>query len=143
MKKPRHPKRSLPTLSPYLETFWNGVLVEKGWNAKDLSTAAGVSYGYTRKIVNGTLIPSRDALRRLCSTTGQDFVTVWRSLNQEQYPEQAITNEGKNENHAEKTPATNAVRKRLLDVFDHLSPEGQLIVLESALQEKHFRKRDK
>jgi transcriptional regulator with XRE-family HTH domain len=68
---------SMPVLSPYLESIWNRVLPEKGWTTKQLAEAAGVSYGYTRKIVNGTIVPSRDALRRLCYAAGLDFGTVW------------------------------------------------------------------
>lgn len=130
----------LPVVSRYLERFWNGVLAQRGWNAKQLATAAGVSYGYTRRIVNGTLIPSRDALRRLCATTGQHFLTVWTSLHQEQQHEEpyekglnistaAISGEDLDSLNG---PTTDAIRKRLLDLFDQLPLEGRLHLLEEA-----------
>ena len=130
----------LPVLSPYLESFWKRVLAQKGLNAKELAEAAGVSYGYTRKIVNGTLIPSRDALKRLCSATGQDFLTVWTSLFQEQEHEEpfesglhistaAIKGEDLDSPNG---PTTDAIRKRLLDLFDQLPLEGRLHLLEEA-----------
>jgi transcriptional regulator with XRE-family HTH domain len=134
-------KTPMPVISPYLERLWNRVLLEKGWNAKQLANESGISYGYVRKIVNGTIIPSRNALRRMCAATGQDFISVWSALHAEHLREEpyevglnigaaAIRGEDLDSPDA---PVSEAIRKRMLELFDKLTLEGRLQLLKDAL----------
>jgi transcriptional regulator with XRE-family HTH domain len=126
----------MQVVSPYLEAFWNPVLAQKGWNAKQLAEASAVSYGYVRKIVNGTLIPSRDAIRRICLATGQDFVTVWSSLVREQQHETApeeLAEIGEAPVSAPETEDAHcATRRKINSIMDGLPIEGMFELLRLA-----------
>jgi transcriptional regulator with XRE-family HTH domain len=71
----------LPNKSPFLEGLWQGVLTKYGWNMKDLQRETGLSYNYVRHIADGKIIPSRNALWRMCGAVGLDFERVWDYLN--------------------------------------------------------------
>jgi len=133
----------MPVLSPYLQSLWNRVLAEKGWTAKQLAEAAGVSYGYTRKIVNGTIVPSRDALRRLCYATGLDFGTVWTLMQREEQHEEsretemaaAPTRVGIEPEASYHTEAENAhaeIRRYMNNIMDGLPIKGMVELLRQA-----------
>jgi len=72
--------KSLPEKSPFLEGLWQEVLAEKGWTARDLQRASGVSYNYVRHIVDGKVVPAKNALRPMCAAAGLDFSVVWQYM---------------------------------------------------------------
>jgi hypothetical protein len=75
------PTPPLPEKSPFLQALWQGVLAKYGWNMKDLQRETGLSYNYARHIADGKVIPSRNALSKMCSAVGLDFDRVWFYLN--------------------------------------------------------------
>jgi transcriptional regulator with XRE-family HTH domain len=55
------------------------IISETGYTIREMAEKTGLSYGYMRRIVNGTVIPNRDALKRLCDGLGLDFATEWKA----------------------------------------------------------------
>lgn len=71
----------MPVRSPFLQSLWQTVLLKYRWTTKDLQRESGLSYNYVRHIVDGKVIPARNALRQMCEAVGLDFERVWASLN--------------------------------------------------------------
>jgi hypothetical protein len=69
----------LPVKSPYLAHKMTDVMAETGLGIGGLTKKTGLSYGYMRRIVNGTVIPNRDALKRICDGLELDFAEMWKA----------------------------------------------------------------
>jgi len=115
-------KEQMLVISQYLKTIWNNALAEKGWSVKELADKARVSYNYCRQIVNGTRIPARNPLFRMCKAAGLDFPSVWEQLQSEQeLPDIPIGGEGITTRDI--TPVFNGIYQMFAEGIDRLSPK--------------------
>jgi transcriptional regulator with XRE-family HTH domain len=69
---------ALPVKSTFLMHKMTEVVAKTGFTIHEMADKTGLSYGYMRSILNGTVIPNRDAMKRLCDGLGLDFIDLWR-----------------------------------------------------------------
>jgi hypothetical protein len=141
-------------VSPYMRNTWQKVMAERGWVATDLAEAAEkLSHNFVRRVVNGKLVPGREALQKLCSATGLDFVETYRNLRREQAeldipvePTEPVTVPKLKIAYAphitlapEGEGSFGTMERRLIENFRLLSFEGKLKLHETALLMAHGR----
>jgi len=118
---------SAKILSPYMRRLWKNRLTELGWTAGELAKAAKLSPNYVRRIVNGTLLPGKDALHKLCEIAKLNLEVIAREFNAE-----------RDANTPDNDPMSYAaghfsLPKRTTSVFNETSPPSQQNPLSSSM----------
>ena len=131
----------LPVRSPYLAQKMAEVMGKTGWSIQEIAEKSQLSYGYARRIVNGTVVPNRDALIRLCAGLGLDFVAMWKAVQHRAVPpttEGSATPGESAEFGQTPGPAPDtedalcATRRKINSIMDGLPVEGMFELLRIA-----------
>ena len=125
--------------SPYLQHKMMEIISTTGFSIQELADKTGLSYGYMRRITNGSVVPNRDALKRICDGLGLDFAVEWRAthpLRTEPYeasiPKALADASGDLSGPGEEEAGHLAMRRRVNQIMDMLPIEGMLELLEEA-----------
>jgi transcriptional regulator with XRE-family HTH domain len=129
--------------SSYLQNKMTEVIGKTGFSIQELADKTGLSYGYMRRIVNGTVIPNRDALKRLCDGLGLDFATEWEATRVRSQDAagkviphisaaNALAGSTALSEPDDSMSARIAMSRRLSHIMDTLPIEGKLELLEAA-----------
>lgn len=125
--------------SPYLYHKMADIISRTGMSIQELADKTGLSYGYMRRIVNGSVLPNRDALKRMCDGLGLDFAVEWTAthpLRSEPFevsiPKTLANASGDLSGPGEAEAGHLAMRRRVNQIMETLPIEGMLELLEEA-----------
>ena len=125
--------------SPHLYHKLADIISRTGMSIQELAEKTGLSYGYMRRIVNGSVLPNRDAMRRMCEGLGLDFAVEWRATHplrdeplEASIPKTLVNASPDLSGPGETEAGLSVMRRRVNQLMETLPIEGMLELLEEA-----------